>query len=429
MQAINGKNHGAIPRSSNTFLPPAAGVAPPQPPPPPLQRGVDHLVDLIDKLTPLVNEVTYLKHIIEYQGQKIDRLVAMVEELNQGRLIDFHAPPHDVNDSDQFSSHPDGLGGLTAFIQSHQRRLALVLMPKLSFNFIPQGAARPDGSAAMTTGVTLSTAGSAPGSISAPPVPHGQQPQQLQSQQHQPPPPPLSISAQQRQPLLQRPPPRVQLQLLPQLPGRMPSLGSLSLAGLLLNHVALVTLVPLTQSSDSHVQQHYQLSSQSQVRMPTVLAMPMPTLLLGMILGTPLLPEMGGGDGLGGAGDALKAASEAPKRMLELPDLVLKKPRVHIQFIHNPTTVRQIYDEFTKGYAGQPPLAECDQKFGKQKWRGDLRSKELKRYQRRKKLVDAIERGMQKYNKPLDTIIEYIEQFRGDKLLTWIMNGHLPADL
>lgn len=91
--------------------------------------------------------------------------------------------------------------------------------------------------------------------------------------------------------------------------------------------------------------------------------------------------------------------------------------------------MRQIYDEFTKGYAGQPPLAECDQKFGKQKWRGDLRSKELKRYQRRKKLVDAIERGMQKYNKPLDTIIEYIEQFRGDKLLTWIMNGHLPADL
>lgn len=103
-----------------------------------------------------------------------------------------------------------------------------------------------------------------------------------------------------------------------------------------------------------------------------------------------------------------------------------KHPPVTIEFLHNPTTVRQIYDEFTKGFGGQPPLAELDEKYGKLMWRGDLRLKELKRFQRRKKLVDAIERGMQRYGKSADEIIQYIEDFRGDKSLTWVMNGHLP---
>ncbi|KGR11587.1 hypothetical protein MG5_02130 [Candida albicans P57072] len=103
--------------------------------------------------------------------------------------------------------------------------------------------------------------------------------------------------------------------------------------------------------------------------------------------------------------------------------------KVHITFMHNPTNVREIYDEFFKGYKGQEPLCELDEKYGKSEWRGDSRSKESKRFQRRKKLCDAIQRGMVKYGKNADEIIEYLESFRKDKSLTWLMNGHLPEDL
>lgn len=117
-----------------------------------------------------------------------------------------------------------------------------------------------------------------------------------------------------------------------------------------------------------------------------------------------------GGDGVGGS-----AAS--------------KKPKITIDFLHNPMSVKEIYDEFTKGFRGQPALCEMDAKYGKHEWRGDSRSKESKRYQRRKKLCDAIERGMLKYGKPEEEIIRYIEEFRGEKSLTWVMNGNLPEDL
>jgi len=110
-------------------------------------------------------------------------------------------------------------------------------------------------------------------------------------------------------------------------------------------------------------------------------------------------------------------------------DYESKKPKIEVNFLHNPTTVKEIHDEFTKGFKGQPPLCDLDAKFGKHEWRGDSRSKESKRYQRRKKLCDAIERGMIKYGKPADEIIRYIEEFRGDKSLTWVMNGNLPHDL
>lgn len=106
-----------------------------------------------------------------------------------------------------------------------------------------------------------------------------------------------------------------------------------------------------------------------------------------------------------------------------------KKPKVAIDFLHNPMTVKEIYDEFTKGFRGQIPLREMDERFGKHEWRGDSRSKESKRFQRRKKLCDAIERGMGKYGKSAEEIISYIEEFRGDKSLTWVMNGNLPRDL
>lgn len=106
-----------------------------------------------------------------------------------------------------------------------------------------------------------------------------------------------------------------------------------------------------------------------------------------------------------------------------------KEPKVVIDFIHNPMTVREIYDEYTKGFKGQPPLCELDQRYGKAHWRGDSRSKESKRFQRRKRLCDAIHNGMSRFNKSADEIISYIEEFRGDKSLTWIMNGNLPADL
>ena len=33
--------------------------------------------------------------------------------------------------------------------------------------------------------------------------------------------------------------------------------------------------------------------------------------------------------------------------------------------MHNPTNVREIYDEFFKGYKGQEPLCELDEKYGK----------------------------------------------------------------
>lgn len=110
-------------------------------------------------------------------------------------------------------------------------------------------------------------------------------------------------------------------------------------------------------------------------------------------------------------------------------DYESKKPKIEVSFLHNPTTVKEIYDEFTKGFKGQPPLCEMDTKYGKHEWRGDSRSKESKRYQRRKKLCDAIERGMIKYNKSAEEIIAYIEEFRGDKSLTWVMNGNLPPDI
>lgn len=106
-----------------------------------------------------------------------------------------------------------------------------------------------------------------------------------------------------------------------------------------------------------------------------------------------------------------------------------KKPKLSIDFLHNPTTVEEIYIEFTKGFRGQPPLRELDQRFGKYEWRGDSRTKESKRYQRRKKLCEAIERGMLKYHKSAEEIIRYIEEFRKSKSLTWVMNGNLPEDL
>lgn len=106
-----------------------------------------------------------------------------------------------------------------------------------------------------------------------------------------------------------------------------------------------------------------------------------------------------------------------------------KKPKVSVDFLHNPMTVKEIYDEFTKGFRGQPPLRDMDERFGKHDWRGDSRSKQSKRFQRRKKLCDAIERGVHKYGKTPEEIVNYIEEFRGDKSLTWIMNGNLPADL
>ncbi|KAF6063691.1 Transcriptional activator of glycolytic enzymes family protein [Candida albicans] len=89
--------------------------------------------------------------------------------------------------------------------------------------------------------------------------------------------------------------------------------------------------------------------------------------------------------------------------------------KVHITFMHNPTNVREIYDEFFKGYKGQEPLCELDEK--------------IKKISKRKKLCDAIQRGMVKYGKNADEIIEYLESFRKDKSLTWLMNGHLPEDL
>ena len=53
----------------------------------------------------------------------------------------------------------------------------------------------------------------------------------------------------------------------------------------------------------------------------------------------------------------------------------------------------------------------------------------IKKISKRKKLCDAIQRGMVKYGKNADEIIEYLESFRKDKSLTWLMNGHLPEDL
>ncbi|KAI5969475.1 hypothetical protein CANMA_001543 [Candida margitis] len=103
--------------------------------------------------------------------------------------------------------------------------------------------------------------------------------------------------------------------------------------------------------------------------------------------------------------------------------------KIHVEFIHNPTTVREIYDEFYKGYKGQEPLCQMDAIYGKNNWRGDSRSKESKRFQRRKRLCDAIKRGSYKYNKSDDEMIDYLESYRKEKSLTWIMNGHIPADL
>lgn len=103
--------------------------------------------------------------------------------------------------------------------------------------------------------------------------------------------------------------------------------------------------------------------------------------------------------------------------------------KIEIVFIHNPTTVKEIYDEFYHGYKGQEPLCGLDAKYGKHEWRGDSRSKESKRYQRRKKLCDAIQRGILKYGKTADEVIEYLEDYRKEKSLTWLMNGNLPDDL
>lgn len=103
--------------------------------------------------------------------------------------------------------------------------------------------------------------------------------------------------------------------------------------------------------------------------------------------------------------------------------------KIEIVFIHNPTTVKEIYDEFYSGYKGQEPLCGLDAKYGKHEWRGDSRSKESKRYQRRKKLCDAIQRGVLKYGKTADEVIEYLEDYRKEKSLTWLMNGNLPEDL
>lgn len=106
-----------------------------------------------------------------------------------------------------------------------------------------------------------------------------------------------------------------------------------------------------------------------------------------------------------------------------------KKPKVVIEFLHNPMTVQEIYDEFNIGFKDQLPLKLLDQKYGKHEWRGDSRSKESKRFQRRKKLCDAIDRGVIKFDRTPQDIIGMIERFRGDKSLTWVMNGNFPPEL
>ena len=55
--------------------------------------------------------------------------------------------------------------------------------------------------------------------------------------------------------------------------------------------------------------------------------------------------------------------------------------------MHNPTNVREIYDEFFKGYKGQEPLCELDEKYGKSEWRGDSRSKESKDFKEERSCV------------------------------------------
>lgn len=92
-------------------------------------------------------------------------------------------------------------------------------------------------------------------------------------------------------------------------------------------------------------------------------------------------------------------------------------------------TIKKMYTKFTQGYNGQFPLRELDERFGKLQWRGDSKSKESKRVQLWKKLCEAIEQSIFKYHKSAEKIIQYIEEFREHKSLTWAMNGNLPKDL
>ncbi|KAI5966431.1 uncharacterized protein KGF55_000740 [Candida pseudojiufengensis] len=119
-----------------------------------------------------------------------------------------------------------------------------------------------------------------------------------------------------------------------------------------------------------------------------------------------------------------KKTGQYTRERVGIPDRKIK-----IEFLQNPSTVREIYQEFYHGYKNQEPLCVLDSKYGKHDWRGDSRSKESKRYQRRKRLCDAIKKGAYKYNKTDDEMIEYLETFRKQKSLTWIMNGNLPPDL
>ncbi|KAI3406329.2 tgs1 [Candida oxycetoniae] len=128
----------------------------------------------------------------------------------------------------------------------------------------------------------------------------------------------------------------------------------------------------------------------------------------------------------GGAGGCNTPEQQSPQSTNREED---EERKVKIEFINNPTSVREVYDEFFKGYNGQEPLCELDAKYGKHEWRGDSRSKESKRYQRRKRLCDVIKRSAYKLSKSDDAIINILENYRMEKSLTWIMNGHLPPEL
>lgn len=103
--------------------------------------------------------------------------------------------------------------------------------------------------------------------------------------------------------------------------------------------------------------------------------------------------------------------------------------KIKIEFLHIPSTVQEIYDEFYKGYNGQEPLCELDNKYGKLNWRGDSKTKDSKRYQRRKRLCDTIKKYAKSLGKTDLEVIAILEEFRMEKSLTWIMNGHLPPQL
>lgn len=112
-----------------------------------------------------------------------------------------------------------------------------------------------------------------------------------------------------------------------------------------------------------------------------------------------------------------------------------KTPKIYDKdyaFIKAPSTVEEIWNEYSVGLNNQPSIRELEAEY-KTGWRRDPATS--KKFNRRKSIYKAIERGLQKGYR-LNECIEFLENYRfidSEKNLKqpigWLCHGNIPPQL